>query len=97
LVTGLTLWRRLVTLNVNTSGIEEPDTENNIIIEKSGGNLIITNLHDNCNINVYSVDGRLFQSYVGEKGGIVTIDISKFPKGVLILKIGNYDEKIINY
>ncbi len=93
-VTGLTLWRKPVTLHVNTSGVEDTNNES-IIIEKSGGNLLITNLHDNCNINVYTVEGRLLHSCVGEKDGIVTIDISKFPKGVLILKIVNKNDTFI--
>ncbi|MDD3685469.1 MAG: hypothetical protein PHE56_01760 [Bacteroidales bacterium] len=101
IVTGLTLWRKPITLHVNTSGIEDTNNES-IIIEKSGGNLLITNLHDNCNINVYTVEGRLLHSFVCEKDGTATIGISKFPKGVLILKIGNekntfISKKIINY
>jgi len=100
-VTGLTLWRKPITLHVNTSGIEDTNNES-IIVEKSGDNLLITNLHDNCNINVYTVEGRLLHSCVGEKDGTATIGISKFPKGVLILKIANENDtfiskKIINY
>jgi len=40
-------------------------------------------------MTIYTVDDRLLHSCLDEKGGIVTINISKFPKGVLILKIVN--------
>ncbi|MDD3685468.1 MAG: hypothetical protein PHE56_01755 [Bacteroidales bacterium] len=100
-VNSLTIWRTPITLHVNTSGLEDINIQS-IIIEKSGGNLLITNLHDNCNIYVYTVDGLLLHCCISEKDGTATIDMSKFPKGVLILKIGNYGKKnitkkIINY
>lgn len=66
--------------------------ENNFKVSASGNRLLVHNVTGETLIDIYNVIGSKVQSSVIEKG---SVDISNLRKGIYIIHIGRYSEKII--
>ena len=77
---------------VSTSDIKSV-SKDNIQISRNVSHLLLSNLPEEIKIEVYSLNGTLLHS---EKASMAaSIDISGFPKGVCILKVGTFTAKLI--
>lgn len=77
---------------VSTTDIKKIQDEH-IKISRTDNLILLSNLPESTVIEVYSLNGTLLHSE--EASEIATLDISGFPKGVCLLKVGTFTAKLI--
>jgi hypothetical protein len=76
------------------TGIKEIVKDGSVKLENSS--VVFSGLNALSIVSVYQQDGRLIKDYKTDADGNAVVDLSDFPKGILIIHSNKTDLKIIN-